>query len=339
MPEPNRTPRPTLRCSAGYRPSRSSTTRCALGTGELRPHWEYLIRSLEALGPEEFQRRWVEVRRLLHENGVTYNVYAEAQTTERLWPLDPIPVLLTSAEWSVIEQGLIQRAELLRPAARRPLRPAKADPQGGAAAGIDVRTSGLPAPVLGRRALGSLPCRCTPPIWRARRTGRCASSAIARRRPPAPATPWRTAPCCRACCRVCTATHTCTVWPRSSAPCARRCTTWRPRHQDNPRIVLLTPGAGQRDLLRARVSGQLSRLPARAGQRPGDARQPRVAQRPRRSEARRRHPAPRRRQLLRSTRAARRLVARHARSVAGRARSGTWRSSTRSAAASWRTPA
>ena len=100
------------RLSESYRPVTQLYDEMCLRTGELRPHWDYLIRSLETLGAEEFQRRWLEVRRLLHENGVTYNVYAEAQTTERLWPLDPIPVLVTSTEWSAIEQGLIQRAEL-----------------------------------------------------------------------------------------------------------------------------------------------------------------------------------------------------------------------------------
>ncbi len=115
MPELNRTstePPMATRLSEGYRPVTQLYDEMSLGTGELREHWEYLIRSLEALGADEFQRRSVEVRRLLHENGVTYNVYADAQTMERLWPLDPLPVLVTSAEWSAIEQGLIQRAEL-----------------------------------------------------------------------------------------------------------------------------------------------------------------------------------------------------------------------------------
>ena len=101
------------RLSEGYRPVAELYDEMCLATGALRPQWEYLIRSLEALGAEEFQRRWLDVRRLLHENGVTYNVYADAQATERLWPLDPIPVLFSSTEWSSIEQGLIQRAELL----------------------------------------------------------------------------------------------------------------------------------------------------------------------------------------------------------------------------------
>jgi len=115
MPELHRAttaPPAGARLAEGYTPVANLYDEMCASNGALRPHWDYLIRSLEALGTEELQRRSVEVRRLLRENGVTYNVYAETQASERLWPLDPIPALLTSAEWSAIEQGLIQRAEL-----------------------------------------------------------------------------------------------------------------------------------------------------------------------------------------------------------------------------------
>jgi uncharacterized circularly permuted ATP-grasp superfamily protein/uncharacterized alpha-E superfamily protein len=58
-------------------------------------------------------RRSVELaRRLIVENGVTYNVYADPQGRDRPWALDPLPVLLTAEEWRDIELGVIQRARL-----------------------------------------------------------------------------------------------------------------------------------------------------------------------------------------------------------------------------------
>jgi uncharacterized circularly permuted ATP-grasp superfamily protein/uncharacterized alpha-E superfamily protein len=102
-----------VRLVQDYRPLAGVYDEMCTADGALRPHWEYMIRSFEALGGEELARRWSEARRLLHENGVTYNVYDDVRYKERLWPLDLIPVLLTSGEWSAIEQGLIQRAELL----------------------------------------------------------------------------------------------------------------------------------------------------------------------------------------------------------------------------------
>jgi len=80
---------------------------------QLRAHWQYLVRALETLGGRELGRRQEEARRLLHENGVTYNVYDDTQRSERQWPLDAVPVLVPSEEWSVVEQGLAQRAEML----------------------------------------------------------------------------------------------------------------------------------------------------------------------------------------------------------------------------------
>lgn len=101
------------RFSDNYRFSAGSYDEMCATAGTLRSHWEYLIRSLEALGVEELERREQEAERLLRENGVTYNVYDDPQGMTRFWELDLVPVLLTSQEWSTIEQGLIQRAELL----------------------------------------------------------------------------------------------------------------------------------------------------------------------------------------------------------------------------------
>ena len=81
--------------------------------GTVRPHWQYALRAFEALGAEELGRRQDEVQQVLRENGVTYNVYTDPQGHPRPWALDVIPALLTSQEWRTIEQGLVQRAELL----------------------------------------------------------------------------------------------------------------------------------------------------------------------------------------------------------------------------------
>lgn len=81
--------------------------------GGVRPHWAYLLRAITALGAAEFAQRRREARRMLREHGVTYNVYDDVQAAERPWALDPLPLMLTSAEWQAIEHGLVQRAELL----------------------------------------------------------------------------------------------------------------------------------------------------------------------------------------------------------------------------------
>jgi uncharacterized circularly permuted ATP-grasp superfamily protein/uncharacterized alpha-E superfamily protein len=52
-------------------------------------------------------------RRLVVENGVTYNVYADPQGRDRPWALDPIPLVITADEWRDIEVGVAQRARVL----------------------------------------------------------------------------------------------------------------------------------------------------------------------------------------------------------------------------------
>jgi uncharacterized circularly permuted ATP-grasp superfamily protein/uncharacterized alpha-E superfamily protein len=81
--------------------------------GAPRPHWAGVMESLDALGRDGLLARAAEARRLLRDNGVTYNVYSDPRGMERPWPLDPVPLLMESGEWAGIETGLIERAELL----------------------------------------------------------------------------------------------------------------------------------------------------------------------------------------------------------------------------------
>jgi uncharacterized circularly permuted ATP-grasp superfamily protein/uncharacterized alpha-E superfamily protein len=80
--------------------------------GTVRPHWRHLTRVLSELGQEELGERCNEARRLLRDNGVTYNVYGDGTGGQRPWILDPIPLLISSEEWRGIESGLTQRAEV-----------------------------------------------------------------------------------------------------------------------------------------------------------------------------------------------------------------------------------
>jgi uncharacterized circularly permuted ATP-grasp superfamily protein/uncharacterized alpha-E superfamily protein len=82
--------------------------------GAIRPHWRPLIDRLTAHDAREASRRQLALtRRLIAENGVTYNVYADPQGTERPWALDPVPLVLSAEEWRGISLGVAQRARLL----------------------------------------------------------------------------------------------------------------------------------------------------------------------------------------------------------------------------------
>ena len=81
--------------------------------GAPRGRWRALLDDMEALGPQERLRRFETAGRIIHEQGVTYNVYGDAQGMERPWELDPLPMLISASEWKQIERGLVQRATLI----------------------------------------------------------------------------------------------------------------------------------------------------------------------------------------------------------------------------------
>jgi uncharacterized circularly permuted ATP-grasp superfamily protein/uncharacterized alpha-E superfamily protein len=81
--------------------------------GELRPHCEAFVRSVESLGPQEFASRRDSARRAIRENGVTYNVYGDPQGIDRPWELDMVPLMVSADDWNALEKGLTQRTHLL----------------------------------------------------------------------------------------------------------------------------------------------------------------------------------------------------------------------------------
>ncbi len=81
--------------------------------GEPRAHYEPLMRVLENLPAEEIrQKKQAADLSFLHQ-GITFTVYGKSEGTERIFPHDLIPRILTAAEWSKIELGLTQRITAL----------------------------------------------------------------------------------------------------------------------------------------------------------------------------------------------------------------------------------
>jgi uncharacterized circularly permuted ATP-grasp superfamily protein/uncharacterized alpha-E superfamily protein len=81
--------------------------------GEPRPHYARLIQDLEQFGAPELRHRWDTCRRLVREQGITYNVYDAPGPRERPWQLDPLPFVISADEWRTLETGLVQRATVL----------------------------------------------------------------------------------------------------------------------------------------------------------------------------------------------------------------------------------
>ena len=80
--------------------------------GSVRPQWRTLLSELGRTDGGEAARRRQAVRRMIRDNGVTYNVYDDAGGAARPWDLDILPLVLDADEWQRIEAGVIQRARL-----------------------------------------------------------------------------------------------------------------------------------------------------------------------------------------------------------------------------------
>ena len=80
---------------------------------ELAPAWQAFFTQLGTHGFSDLNHRNANLQRLIRDNGVTYNVYADADGPQRPWALDLFPMLLTPQDWASIEAGVAQRARLL----------------------------------------------------------------------------------------------------------------------------------------------------------------------------------------------------------------------------------
>ena len=78
-------------------------------SGEIRPHWKYLLESLESLGADAIEERQKKARRILRDDGATYKIYDEPNANQT-WQLNPVPLRISSEEWSQNETALVELA-------------------------------------------------------------------------------------------------------------------------------------------------------------------------------------------------------------------------------------
>jgi len=78
-----------------------------------RSHWLQLITAFDTAGRDQLKQRQQRAKRMRHEDGATFNPFADPSGRTSAWPLDLFPFPLTSEDWRRIETGIIQRAQLL----------------------------------------------------------------------------------------------------------------------------------------------------------------------------------------------------------------------------------
>ena len=132
---------------ADYRPPAGVFDEMVAPAGLLRSPWEQFIGGVQSVGPAVgLTQRAEQVKRLLRESGVTYNVVGAPQGPDRPWELDPLPLLFDKPAGNRWPRAGAAR-DLAEPDSGRCLRAAAAGPRRRFAAGGGLRASRLFAAV------------------------------------------------------------------------------------------------------------------------------------------------------------------------------------------------
>src|SRR5258708_29951587 len=77
-----------------YARSAETFDECAVTRGRLREPFLRFSEALPNLTAAELKRRGEIARRIIHEQGITYNIHGEGLGRERPWQLDPLPLVI-----------------------------------------------------------------------------------------------------------------------------------------------------------------------------------------------------------------------------------------------------
>ena len=81
--------------------------------GTARPHYQNVSEAFREISADEFRNKQTAVEAAFMRGGVTFTVYNDSQGTERIFPFDCVPRVISAEEWDVVEKGLIQRLTAL----------------------------------------------------------------------------------------------------------------------------------------------------------------------------------------------------------------------------------
>jgi len=94
-----------------YSPGLSPKDEAINQDGSVKPHWDYLLKSVRTMGVDTLEKRKAKADRILRDDGATYNLDSPDKGRDQTWNLDLIPSVISSQEWGGIEAGLLERSE------------------------------------------------------------------------------------------------------------------------------------------------------------------------------------------------------------------------------------
>ena len=79
----------------------------------IRNHYKEFSQILESIPLQDINKKVEHSSQLFLDQGVTFTVYKKAKGTEKIFPYDIIPRIITAIEWEVIKNGIKQRIKAL----------------------------------------------------------------------------------------------------------------------------------------------------------------------------------------------------------------------------------
>jgi len=79
----------------------------------LHSHYELLMEHFSSLPKEDLTRKKQAADLSFLNQGITFTVYGREEGTERIFPYDMLPRIITAKEWETVERGLTQRITAL----------------------------------------------------------------------------------------------------------------------------------------------------------------------------------------------------------------------------------
>ncbi|MEM8800550.1 MAG: circularly permuted type 2 ATP-grasp protein [Pseudomonadota bacterium] len=84
-----------------------------LAPGKARPHFNELFQQLKSIEAETLGHRQSAVEKSFMDQGITFTVYGDEGSIERIFPTDCLPRIIPAKEWEQIEAGLTQRLQAI----------------------------------------------------------------------------------------------------------------------------------------------------------------------------------------------------------------------------------
>ena len=81
--------------------------------GQFRPHWRPIVDAISSAGTRRLHQQQLRAEKMRHEDGATFNPFADPEKRSSCWPLDILPLPLSADDWLCISGGISQRATLL----------------------------------------------------------------------------------------------------------------------------------------------------------------------------------------------------------------------------------